>query len=132
MSNLYKLTMRSLEKQPPSDDGYSALDEWYRSIRDIPFDDLAIGDIARSLRQRLYPDFVVPVAIGHLRENPLAGDLYDGELLVSLRNVDEDFWKRRGELKSELARVLPRIDTGELDSDVVADINAIRRSADIK
>jgi hypothetical protein len=132
MSNLYKLTMRSLEKQPPCDDGNSALDEWYRSIRDIPLDNLAIGDIARSLRQRLYPDFVVPVAIGHLRENPLAGDLYDGELLVSLRNVDEDFWKRREELKSELAGVFPRIDTGELDPDVVADINAIRTSAAIK
>jgi CDI immunity proteins len=90
MSNDYTLTMRSLEKQPSSDHGYSALDEWYLSIRDIPLYDLPIGDIARSLRQSLYPDFVVPVAIRHLRENPLAGHLYDGELLVSLRNGPKD------------------------------------------
>jgi hypothetical protein len=132
MSDSYTLTMRSLERQPSSDDGSPALDEWYRSIRDIPLHDLPIGDIARSVRQCLFPDFVVPVAIRHLQENPLAGDLYDGELLVSLRNVDDDFWKRREELKSELAWVLSRIDTGELHSDVVADVNAIRKNASIK
>lgn len=132
MRNFYKLTMRSLEKHPSSDDGYSALDEWYRSIRDIPLDDLPTGDIARSLRQCLFPDFVVPVAIRHLRDNPLAGELYDGELLASLRNVDVEFWKRREELKSELARILPTIDAGELDSEVVADIDAIRKNADIR
>ena len=132
MSDFHTLTMRSLEKQPSGDGGSSALDEWYRSIRDIPLDDLPIGDIARSLRQCLFPDFVVPVAIRHLRENPLAGDLYDGELLVSLRNVDGDFWRRREELRSELARLVSTIDTGELDLDVVADINAVRKNADIR
>jgi hypothetical protein len=132
MSDSSELTMRSLQRHPSSDEGSSTLDEWYQSICDIPLDELPVGDIARSLRQRLFPDFVVPVAIGHLRENPLAGDLYDGELLVSLQNVGDDFWKRREELKSELAKVLSRIDMGELDSDVVGDINAIRKNAGIE
>ena len=108
------------------------VDEWYRSIRDIPLDDLPIGDIARSLRQSLFPDFVVPVAIRHLRENPLAGDLYDGELLVSLRNVGGDFWRRREVLRSNLARLLSRLDTGGLDPGVVADINAIRKDVEVQ
>jgi CDI immunity proteins len=132
MSDFQILTMRSLEKQPSGDGGSSALDEWYRSIRDIPLDDLPIGDVARSLRQSLFPDFVVPVAIRHLRENPLAGDFYDGELLASLRNVGRDFWRRREELRSQLAGLLAKIDTCELDVDAASDINAIRRDAEIR
>jgi hypothetical protein len=124
-------TMRSLEEQPSGDRGASTLDEWYRSIRDFSLSDLPIADVARSCRQGLFPDYVVPVAIRHLGENPLAGDLYDGELLVSLRNVAGGFWGRREDLRSELSKILARLDMTHLDAEAVADIDVIRKNADI-
>jgi hypothetical protein len=73
----------------------------------------------------------VPVAIRHLGENPLAGDLYDGELLVSLRNVAGGFWARREDLRSGLSEILARLDMTHLDAEAVADIDVIRKNADI-
>jgi hypothetical protein len=131
MSGLNIRTMRSLEGGPLGDGGTSALDDWYRSIRDIPLSDLSAADVARSCRQALFPDHVVPLAIRHLRENPLVGDLYDGELLVSLRNVDETFWRRREDLRRELSKILARLEMIDLDDETAADIEAIRKNADV-
>lgn len=125
-------TMRSLEEQPSDDSGTSALDAWYRSIRDIPLGKLPIADVARACRQSLFPDYVVPAAIRHLRENPLAGDLYDGELLVSLRNVAGSFWGRREDLRSELSKILASLDMNDLDDEVIADVGVIRKHANMK
>jgi hypothetical protein len=121
--------MRSLETHSARTTRKSALDEWYESVRDHAICDLSIADLARSCRQALFPDYLVPVAVQRLKSDPLAGALYHGELLASLRHVDREFWGRSGDLVADLAGVLQNIPTDELSAEVDADIAAIRESA---
>jgi hypothetical protein len=131
MNDAHDRTMHSLEERSAHDSGTCALNEWYRSIHDIPLRDLPLGDIARSCRQDLFLDHLVPVAIRHLEENPLAGDMYDGELLASLRNVATEFWRQREDLKSKLAAILGRLSESDLDVEANVDVEVIRRNANI-
>lgn len=71
----------------------SALEQWYLDVRDIPMTEMGVFDLARSCRQRLYLGVVVPICMDHLKQDPLAGELFDGELLLSLKGLPEDFWR---------------------------------------
>jgi hypothetical protein len=127
MSDAPARTMRSLE-EGPWDGGDSALDHWYRTIRDVPLAELPIADLARACRQGLFPEDVVPVAVGRLREDPTAGDQYGGELLASLRGVPEGYWERRHNLRSELSAILASLEASGLDDELTADVKAIRKN----
>ncbi|MEQ1830686.1 MAG: contact-dependent growth inhibition system immunity protein [Pirellula sp.] len=70
----------------------SMLDEWYASIRNVPVDELQIGDLARACRQKLHLRLIVPVIANELRLDPLAGEIYDGELVKSLLSVPRLYW----------------------------------------
>jgi len=129
MSDAPARTMRSLEETPWDVVGGSSLEVWYQSIRDVPLGDLPIGDVARSCRQALFPDEVLPIAIGRLREDPMAGEQYDGELLASLRAVPDSFWRRRDDLRGELAEILAELDASGLDDALAAEVEAIRNRA---
>jgi hypothetical protein len=74
----------------------SSLGTWYKAVRDTPIDELSTGDICRACRQQLFPHEIVPEALRRLLADPMSGDLYDGELLVSLKSVPKDYWIRHG------------------------------------
>ncbi len=57
------------------------LPAWYRSIRDVPLDELRIEDISKALRQNIHLEQVIPLALKRLQMEPLAGEMYQGELL---------------------------------------------------
>lgn len=107
-------TFRDLDgnAEPPGP-GDSSLEQWYDSIRDTTLVSLSDADTSRACRQRLFPEFIVPIAIDRLRSNPLAGKKYPGELLVAVEHIPRAYWKNYVGQAGELVDVLKRIDIRE-------------------
>lgn len=117
------ITFRKLEP-PLTKLNDSALDEWYTKIRDTPIEDLNDGDLSRACRQQLYPRHVVPISISRLEANPLAGEVFDGELLVSMKSVPNDYWHTDRQISDRLLNV---INNGRqlFDDDILQDTKVI-------
>lgn len=94
------------EPQPVEGEDSSALEQWYLDIRDTPIQNFSDGDLARAVRQQMYPSFVVPEALARLERHVDAGDLYAGELLVSLTSVPRDFWLENRALAGRVRLIL--------------------------
>jgi hypothetical protein len=90
------LTVRQIEQSLGIPDALpepsSALEKWYASVRDKRVADFEIRDLCIACRQNLYPEYVVPIAIRKLSSAPLVGHKYDGELLLSLRGIPNEYW----------------------------------------
>ncbi|MBL6707633.1 MAG: hypothetical protein ISQ06_16100 [Planctomycetaceae bacterium] len=119
------VTFRSLEKKQAGGEwqpGSSPLDEWYEAIRDTPIDELSDGNLCRACRQQLYLDAIIPIAVSRLRLDPLAGDMYDGELIASLKAVPSEFWhsssSEAAAVRSAIAETLRENDDGDLKADI--------------
>ena len=52
-----------------------------------------MADLARACRQNVYVEATVPLSLKQLEEDPLAGELYDGELVRSLKSVPGSYWR---------------------------------------
>ncbi|HEX3624692.1 MAG TPA: contact-dependent growth inhibition system immunity protein [Verrucomicrobiae bacterium] len=97
-SNLSEITFALLDKErgvedsPPTPDDDFPLPAWYRSIRATPLDKLSIEDVSKACRQQIYSEYVVPIALNYLTSDPLVGEMYDGELLVSLKCIEANYW----------------------------------------
>jgi hypothetical protein len=103
----------------------SALGQWYESVRDKPLAELSVEDLCRCCRQEIYPEAIVPYAVERVERNPLAGELYDGELLAALSSISTEFWRSQRTLAATLVSVL----AGPINSDdesVLAEIETLR------
>ena len=103
------MTFRQLEVTKnivwdPNDQPKSALGDWYERVRDIPIDEMKIGDICRTVRQLLYFEYVVPLAVELLEKEPLAGELYEGELFMSFSSIKDGYWKSHPYLAERISR----------------------------
>ena len=117
-------TFHEIERAKGTDHGasdeQSPLSDWYARVRDVPLSAFGVEDLCKSVRQDLYPEYVVPVALEALEKEPLAGDMYDGELAVSFRSVSETFWRDNPVLAKRLLRVLKDV-LPRLGDDLKAD-----------
>ena len=102
------------------------LPAWYRSVYQTPLDQLTIEDLSKAGRQSLHFEQVVPIIIARLGADPLAGEMFDGELLASLRSVGADYWKAH---RSQAVALKAIIDAAwsNLPDDVRADAQEIQR-----
>jgi hypothetical protein len=93
-----RLTFAILDRQkgfanlPPAKDEEYPLPAWYRAVCETPLDELGLEGICKACRQQIHLEHVVPLALRILKAEPLAGEMYDGELLVSLKSVPLDYW----------------------------------------
>ena len=76
---------------PPAD-ATILMEEIYR-LRRVKLKDLSTEDVARLLRQREGAEWVVPLAMDQLDDDPLAGDGYPGQLLASVLH-NRDYFER--------------------------------------
>jgi hypothetical protein len=125
------LTFRNIEQAKgivagSTSDRQSALSDWYQLVREIPIEKLEIGDLSRAVRQSLYPEYTVPVALSVLKTRPLAGKLYDGELRLSLRSVPESFWRENLALARRTLEVCEE-NIPSLDEEFRPDADALSR-----
>ncbi|MGC5326552.1 contact-dependent growth inhibition system immunity protein [Brevibacillus sp. SYSU BS000544] len=92
------------------------LSKWFGSVLDVKLKDLSDGDIARLIRQKFHLTYIIPEALYRLYQNPLAGDLYDAEILISMNEVKDQFWKDHNNLTSDVRDYL--ININEEDSKI--------------
>jgi hypothetical protein len=113
-----------------SETAHSPLAEWFDSIVDTPLVSFTVGDLARSIRQDLFPDYLVPYSLQYLQSEPRAGFLYEGELLIALGFVPADYWKVHEEHRLWLLRLIDFAiqsdNDGELTSNTIERLLAIQ------
>jgi len=126
--NRRRLTFALLDKEkgiaglPPATGEEYPLPAWYRSVREIPLEELGVEDICKACRQQIHPEYVVPIVLRLLQSEPLAGEMYDGELLVSLKSIPPNYWSKHPDeaqvLKSVVEQALQiRTTTNDLRQD---------------
>jgi hypothetical protein len=112
------MTFRELDGDIVLSAPNSPLEQWYSAVRDMDVADLEIGDIARSLHQDLFLETIVPVALRRLEADPLAGELYGGELLVAMKGIGRGFWLSHPEEANRLVTIAKQAMELSLDSDL--------------
>lgn len=114
---------------PDFEDQEYPLPAWYREVRHRPLSDLGIEDIGKACRQNVHVDYVVPLAINVLNDNPIAGEMYDGELLVALADIPSQFWIDRMEMSRKVRVIIERAKP-ELDDDIRKEIERLTLKLD--
>lgn len=69
--------------------------EWFNALMEKTVYELTLADICRMLRQKIFSVVAIGRAIEMLNDDPFAGDLYEGQLLVSLCNAKEKYLSKR-------------------------------------
>lgn len=65
----------------------SPLDRWFYEMVQKNVNMLTITDVSHMLRQEVYLDIAIPLAWKYLLNNPLCGEMYDGQMLELLTRV---------------------------------------------
>jgi hypothetical protein len=106
------------------------LSDWYRSIKNSDIDNLTLNDLVKSIRQNLYLGFLMKNILKFLYDDINCGDNYDGELLVSLKFINVDFWKNNKDI-SLLFKNLIEEKFIDIDSDIKEDATEILKMINI-
>jgi len=111
-----------------SESSPSSLTDWYLSVREVPLEELSIGDLCRAIRQRLFITSLLPIASKSVSNDVMAGDLYDGELLVALSALHKDEWLAD---LSSAGNILAEISSADLsgqDVQLIQDISRLKET----
>ena len=108
---------KGFAKLPPATEEEYPLPAWYRAVSETPLDELGLEDICKACRQQVHLEHVVPLALRILKTEPLAGDMYDGELLVSLKSAPLDYWPVHQDEVSSLKSIIVAISRSENTGD---------------
>ena len=101
-------TFRILDGDVATPTPVMALEMWYAEVRDIKIADMSVEHLARACRQDLFFEEVVPFCLRKLEEEPLAGELYDGELVLALRRGHGDYWRIHGTERAQFLALAKR------------------------
>jgi len=75
----------------PNDSEIYPLQEWFNTILEKTEDELTIADVCRMLRQRMCSKCAMKRAVDLLREDPFAGEIYEGQLMSTLYGSKEKY-----------------------------------------
>lgn len=103
----------------------SSLDEWFSGVLAVSLDELEVGDIARAIRQELFLEEILPKAEVILRQDPLAGEGYDGQLISSIASLNSNVVKTVLPSLRSISSFLNQLDKNFLDNQNIADIEKI-------
>ena len=78
----------------PEQDLLYPLQKWYNKLLDKTIDELTIADILRIIRQKEFIDIAISKAVEILISNPFAGELYEGELLEKISQLEKGKLKK--------------------------------------
>ncbi|UYA60502.1 hypothetical protein NAL19_2367 [Pectobacterium sp. F1-1] len=125
MTTFRELLLISNSDYEPNEN--SSLDEWFSSVIDVSLDELGVGDVARAIRQDLFLADVLPKAEIILKQDPLAGDDYDGQLISSISSLNSDEIKVALPCFQRISSFLNQLDKNNLDGQIVMDIEKIEK-----
>ena len=75
-------------------------------LRRLPLKDFTDFDLARMVRQKIDLDWLVPISLVRLLDEPFAGELYDGELISAVLTLPAAFWQGHSDLTRSLELVV--------------------------
>lgn len=64
------------------------LQKWYNQLLDKTIYEINVSDVLRMIRQKEFLEIAVPRAIFFLNNNPFEGEMYEGELLEKVSNLE--------------------------------------------
>jgi hypothetical protein len=108
---------RSLNELEPPDWGEAPPDatglvRGVHAARQKPLAELTVEDLRVLIGQNVSLDHLVPLALRELHEDPLSeGDLYPGDLLNAVLNIDGAFWGDHGELALEVDGIVHELES---------------------
>jgi hypothetical protein len=80
-----------------------------RRLLAVPLKQLRIEDLRLLIGQSVGLKYLVPMALDHVVDHPLAaGDFYPGDLLKNVMDVPETFWSDHPTLRERLVHALKR------------------------
>lgn len=65
------------------------LQKWYNQLIEKEINEITIADVLRMIRQQEFTKLAMSKAIEFLQKNVFAGELYEGELLEKISEMDE-------------------------------------------
>jgi hypothetical protein len=75
-------------------------------LRRVPLKDYTIEDLRIMIGQNIGLNYLMPLAIEKLEQNPLAeGDYYAGDLLVNVLRADSCFWSQFPTLMLKVSKI---------------------------
>lgn len=79
--------------------------ECYR-LRKLPLNKLSAENLRMLIGQNIGLEFLIPIALEKLEENILtSGNMYDGDLLFAVAQIDGDFWSKNPDLNNRLVEI---------------------------
>lgn len=96
----------------------SPLESWFESVLDVPLEKLEVGDLCRAVRQKVCISQLMPLILDVMIEDPLAGDLYDGELIAALATLKEMELIFHKEEFIKIKEIIKKIDLNNVDTEV--------------
>jgi hypothetical protein len=90
----------------------------------VPLCDFTVEDLRITIGQDIGLEYLVPLAIEKLRENPLVeGDCYPGDLLSNVLGADAAFWRAHPDLHKQLIPITERaISIASTDEDICKEV----------
>lgn len=79
------------------------------SMRRKPLRDVTVEELRLVIGQGSSLDYLIPVALPILKDNPLAeGDFYEGDLLKNVLGVPASFWDEHPDWREEVDQIAQR------------------------
>ncbi|MFC9710613.1 contact-dependent growth inhibition system immunity protein [Paenibacillus sp. NPDC056933] len=78
------------------------LDQWYDRLIDKRIDEIDLEDVSRMLAQNVFMGLGIKKALEILKDDPLAGEMYDGHLLKILYSIELNQFEDLSQLASLL------------------------------
>ena len=101
---------KSLQELEQSDWGEPTYDSHLvttvHRLRRAPLRQFSVEDLRIMIGQSVGLPYLVPLALQHVRKDPLAeGDFYPGDLLKSMLTADSTFWRDHPEWRDEVREI---------------------------
>jgi hypothetical protein len=77
-------------------------------LRRVPLKNFTADDLGRLIGQKFSLDYLVPLALMQLIDDPFAGDMYSGDVLDRLLRLPPDFWQGHPDLRQSLKTVIAK------------------------
>jgi hypothetical protein len=82
------------------------VEKCYR-YRKIPLNEMSVELVRLLIGQNIGLEFLIPKAIALLEKNVLAeGDMYEGDLIISLLTTGKDYWENHPDDKKQLLNLI--------------------------
>lgn len=98
------------ENEPYIMNEKAPISKWYSSILGTRLCDLSDGDIIKLLRQEEHLQYIIPLAIKRIENNPLAGFYYDCELLAALSEIRRNIWSDNLTFKERAKELIKKLE----------------------